>query len=130
MRSATSAIALAGRLMLAAIFVAEGLSNIPNYADVADYMRAAGVNPRLLPMVILTELGAGLLVATGLFTRWAAMALAGFCLLTAMLFHASWADLSEWIQFQKDVAIAGGFLILAAHGPGDWSFDAWKARRR
>ena len=113
----------------AAIFVAEGVLDIPNYADVAGYMQAGGVSPRLLPLVILTELGGGLMVLTGFFARWAAIALAGFCLLTALLFHLNWADFNESIQFQKDIAIAGGFLMLAAFGPGAWSIDAWLARR-
>jgi uncharacterized membrane protein YphA (DoxX/SURF4 family) len=50
--------------------------------------RPHGVDGRLLPLVILTELGGGLLVLFGLKTRWAAIALFGFCLLTALFFHS------------------------------------------
>jgi putative oxidoreductase len=122
-------LALLGRLLLAYIFVRDGIDDLTRYADVASYMRGAGVSPVLLPLVIVTVLGGGLMVAAGLMARWAAIALAGFCLATALLFHFASADAGEAIQFQKDLAIAGGFLILAAFGPGDWSIDAFLARR-
>ena len=77
------------RAMLAYIFIVEGVGKIADYAGVAGYMQAHGVDGRLLPLVILTELGGGLLVLLGLKTRWAAIALFGFCLLTALFFHAS-----------------------------------------
>ena len=116
---------LLARAMLAYIFIVEGIGKIGGYAGVAEYMQAHGVDGRLLPLVILTELGGGLLVLFGLKTRWAAIALFGFCLLTALFFHAG-AD--QAIQLQKNVAMAGGFLALALLGPGAWSLDAWRAR--
>ena len=100
--------------MLAYIFIVEGVGKIAGYAGVADYMQAHGVDGRLLPLVILTELGGGLLVLFGLKTRWAAIALFGFCLLTALFFHTG-AD--QAIQLQKNVAMAGGFLALGAFRP-------------
>ena len=106
--------------MLAYIFIVEGFGKIMDYAEVAAYMRDHGVASALLPLVILTELGGGLLVLFGLKTRWAAIALAGFCLLTALFFHLA-AD--QTIEFQKNVAMAGGFLVLATFGPGAWSID-------
>jgi putative oxidoreductase len=116
---------LLARAMLAYIFVVEGIGKIRGYPGVADYMEAHGVDGRLLPLVILTELGGGLLVLFGLKTRWAAMALFGFCLLTAAFFHTG-AD--QAIQLQKNIAMAGGFLAMALLGPGAWSLDAWRGR--
>ena len=78
---------LLARAMLAYIFIVEGAEKIANYSGVVGYMQANGVDGRLLPLVILTELGGGLLVLVGLKTRWAAIALFGFCLLTALFFH-------------------------------------------
>jgi putative oxidoreductase len=116
---------LVARAMLAYIFVVSGLTYIGQYAGVVDYMQSNGVDGRLLPLVILTELGGGLLVLFGLKTRWAAIALFGFCLLTAFLFHLG-AD--QTIHFRKNIAMAGGFLTLATLGPGAWSLDAWRGR--
>jgi putative oxidoreductase len=121
----TGPLGLLARAMLAYIFIVEGLGKIGGYAGVAEYMQTHGVDGRLLPLVILTELGGGLLVLFGLETRWAAIALFGFCLLTALFFHVG-AD--QAIQLQKNVAMAGGFLALALLGPGAWSLDAWRAR--
>lgn len=117
---------LIARAMLAYIFVVEGAQKVTTYANVVDYMLANGVSGRLLPLVILTELGGGLLVLFGLKTRWAAIALSGYCLLTALFFHLG-AD--QTIHFNKNVAMAGGFLTLAILGPGAWSLDAWRAPR-
>lgn len=122
-------LALLARLLLAWIFIAEGLAKIRDYAGTAEYMQSYGVSGDLLPLVILTEFGGGLLVASGLWTRWAALALAGFCCLTALFFHTDYADPDQFIQFQKNVAIAGGFLMLVAFGPGHWSLDGLWARR-
>ncbi len=91
-----------------------------SYGDVAGYMQTNGVDPRLLPLVILTEFGGGVLVLVGLKTRWAAVALGGFCLVTALLIH--WRA-GEMIEVQKNVAMAGGFLTLAVFGPGPWSLE-------
>jgi putative oxidoreductase len=88
-------------------------------------MQANGVDARLLPLVIATELGGGLLVLVGLKTRWAAIALFGFCLLTALFFHLG-AD--QAIDFRKNLGMAGGFLTLAILGPGPWSLDYWRGR--
>jgi putative oxidoreductase len=121
--------ALVGRLLLAYLFVREGSGKIGDYAGVQDYMGQFGVSPALLPLVIITELGGGLLVAFGGFTRAAAIALAGFALLTAWFFHRA-DDPDSMIHFQKNLAIAGGFLVLAANGAGAWSLDALVGARR
>ena len=116
---------LLARAMLAYIFIVEGAEKIANYSGVVGYMQANGVDGRLLPLVILTELGGGLLVLVGLKTRWAAIALFGFCVLTAFLIH--WRA-NEMIEVQKNIAMAGGFLALAVFGPGAWSLDGWRGR--
>ncbi|HEX3216223.1 MAG TPA: DoxX family protein [Aestuariivirgaceae bacterium] len=123
-------LALLARLMLVFIFVIEGWGKIGNYAGTQEYMASHGVPGALLPLVILTELGAGLFVAFGLLTRLAALALAGFCVLAAVFFHHDLADANEFMQFTKDIAIAGGFLALVAFGAGEWSIDALWGRQR
>ena len=125
LQSLSGPLLLLARAMLAYIFVVEGYGKIMSYGGVAGYMQQHGVAPALLPLVILTELGGGLLVFFGLMTRWAAIALFGFCLLTALFFHMG-AD--QQVQLLKNIAMAGGFLALATAGPGPWSIDAWRGR--
>jgi putative oxidoreductase len=121
--------ALAGRVLLALIFVVEGWLKVGNYSGTVAYMQAHGVAGVLLPLVILTELGGGLMVAFGLLTRLAALALASFCLLTAYFFHTDFADPEQVINLYKNLAMTGGFLLLAGFGPGTLSLDAWFRRR-
>lgn len=117
-----------GRVLIAAIFVAAGASKIGGYQAVQASMSAVGVPGALLPLVILTELGGGLLIILGLFTRPVALALAGFCVLSALLFHNHMADQTQQIMFMKNLAMAGGFLFLVARGAGRFSWDARRAR--
>lgn len=119
--------ALAARLLLALIFVIEGWIKIASYSATLGYMESYGVPGLLLPLVIATELGGGLLVAAGLLTRFAAFGLAGFCLLTALFFHLDFSNTDQFIHFFKNLAMAGGFLALVAFGPGSFSIDS---RRR
>ena len=116
---------LAGRLLLALIFVHEGWSVIGNYSEAAAYMQKFGVPGILLPAVIALELGGGLLISAGFLTRVFAAALAAFCLLTAVFFHRQFADRNQLLHFEKDLAIAGGFLVLAISGAGKWSVERY-----
>ncbi len=113
-----------GRLLLAAIFVLEGWSKLRGYDAAAAYMNRFGVPGVLLPAVIALELGGGLMIAAGWQTRLAAAALAVFCILAAILFHGNLADRSQFLHFEKNLAIAGGLLVLVVAGAGRWSVDA------
>jgi putative oxidoreductase len=121
----TSAGLLLGRLLLAIIFVHEGWDIIGNYAGAMAYMQKSAVPGALLPAVIALQLGGGMLIAAGALTRVVSLAFAVFCLLTAVLFHWQFADRNQLLHFEKDLAIAGGFLILAVSGPGNWSVDKY-----
>ncbi len=114
---------LIGRLLLASLFILEGWSKLKGYDGAAAYMQKFGVSGGLLPFVILAEIGAGACIAIGWQTRGAALALAGFSILAAAIFHANLADRNQLLHFEKDLAIAGGLLILLAQGAGDWSLD-------
>ncbi|WP_416224146.1 DoxX family protein [Thiohalophilus sp.] len=82
------------------------------YAGTQGYMESMGVPGMLLPLVILLEIGGALALIVGWKTRWAAWALA------AIIFHSNFADQMQSVLFMKNLAMAGGLLILAAHGPG------------
>ena len=112
-----------GRVLIAAIFVNAGISKIFGYAGTQAYMESQGVPGALLPLVILVEVLGGLAVVVGWQTRVAAFLLAGFTLLSALMFHLNFNDQMQTIMFMKNVAIAGGFLFLVAHGPGAFSID-------
>jgi putative oxidoreductase len=119
---------LVGRLLLAALFVTDVWTIINNYGATADYLAQFGVPPLLLPFAAAAQLAGGLLVALGWRTRLAALTLALFCISTALIFHSQLGDPGEAIHFWKDLAIAGGFLVLAAHGAGALSLDARVSR--
>ena len=116
-----SGTALLGRLLLAALFILEGWSKLKGYGPAAAYMERFSVPGALLPLVILVELGGGMLIAVGWQTRLAALALTGFCIAAALLFHTTFADRNQLLHFEKDLAIAGGLLALFAFGPGRYS---------
>lgn len=120
-----NALVLVGRLGLSLIFIISGWGKIVAYLATQQHMQAAGVPGVLLPLVIALELGGGLAVLFGLFTSWAALALAVFSLLAAAFFHLPhYADPMQAINLWKNIAIAGGFLVLAAQGAGQYSLDA------
>jgi putative oxidoreductase len=122
-------LSLLGRAGLSLIFIISGWGKIAGYAATQGYMEAMGVPGALLPLVIALELGGGLAILAGAFTRWIALALAAFSVVAALIFHADFADPMQAISFWKNVAIGGGFLLLAAHGPGPLSVDARLLRR-
>jgi putative oxidoreductase len=112
------------RMLMALIFVLSGLSKLGAADAVRGYMEAMGVPGLLLWPTIVFEIGAGLLVALGYRTRVVALLLAGFCLLSAGIFHHQFADQVQMIMFLKNISMAGGFLLLAAVGPGSFGLDA------
>ena len=114
---------LAGRILLAVLFLMSGLGKVGSYSATAGYMASQGVPGALLPIVILTEVAGAAAIIAGWQTRIAAFLLAGFTLLAAVLFHSNFADQLQVINFMKNVAITGGLLLLVANGAGRWSLD-------
>lgn len=115
---------LAGRLLIALIFIGAGYSKIGDYAGTQAYMESMSVPGGLLALVILVELGGGLAIVLGFMTRLTALGLAGFSVISAFLFHANFADPMQQILFMKNLAMAGGFLFLIGNGAGPLSLDA------
>ena len=115
---------LAGRIMLATIFLLSGIGKVSAYAGTAGYMASMGVPGLLLPLVIATEVLGATAIIVGYRTRVTAFLLAGFTLLAALIFHHNLADQVQMIMFLKNVAITGAFLLLVVHGAGSWSLDS------
>jgi putative oxidoreductase len=98
-------------VLIAAIFILSGVSKIGGYAATQAYMNSVGVPGALLPLVILIELGGGIAIVVGAYTRIVALLLAGFCILTGLLFHAGSPDQTQQIMFMKN--LAGGRFPLS-----------------
>ncbi len=116
-------LSLAGRIMIALIIVLAGLNKLSAIDGTQAYMEAMGLPGILIYPTILFEVGAGLAIIAGFQTRSVALALAGFSLLSAIIFHNQLGDQMQFILFMKNVAMAGGFLFLARHGAGELSID-------
>ena len=122
--------ALIGRLLFALIFVPAGWSKIAGFSGVAGYIASKGVPlPEVCAaLAIAAELGLGLLILVGWQTRWAALGLAIFVAVITPIFHNFWAmpEAQQMMQqqaFFKNLAIAGGLLVLSAFGPGAFSIE-------
>lgn len=119
---------LAGRVLIASLFLITGVGKITGYAGTQAYMASQGVPGALLPLVIALEVGGGLAIVLGWHTRLVAALLAGFSMAAALIFHAG-GDMTQQLMLMKNFAIAGGFLFLVARGAGEWSLDARAAAR-
>ena len=135
MNSLQNPLALIGRILLALIFVTSGFSKITGFEGTVGYIASKGLPMASIAAVIaiVIELGGGLAVVFGFMTRWAALALAVFSVVAAFIFHAYWGVPAEQVMMQqinfwKNISIAGGFLVLAAFGPGAISIDAKRGR--
>lgn len=114
---------LASRVLMSFIFIMAGYSKIGGYEGTQGYMQAMGVPGALLPLVILTELGGGILLLVGFQARLVSFLLAGFTLLSAFIFHRDFADQMTMIMFMKNLAMAGGLLMVTQYGAGAFALD-------
>ncbi|MCU0954026.1 MAG: DoxX family protein [Hyphomicrobium sp.] len=112
-----------GRSLLAVIFLLAGMDKIYGYAATAGYMAQFGVPAFLLPPTIALEILGSLAVFAGFYSRVAAIPLALFTIAAGLIFHSNFADNVQFALFLKNLAIAGGFLLLFAHGPGAWALN-------
>jgi len=112
---------IAGRSMLALLFLFAGATKLFTWKAVEAYMSSKGVPAILLPLVVLLEIAGGLSLLSGIFLRWGAGVLAAFCILAAVIFHFDLADRREVTLFLKDIALAGALLVIAtgAHRGGE-----------
>ncbi len=121
---------LIGRCLMAIMFLLAGISKIGAFAGTSGYIASKGLPmPDIVAaLTIAVEIGGGLALILGFYTRWTALVLAAFTLMAGLIFHNYW-DLPaaqqsmQQIMFMKNVAITGGLLTLAAWGAGAWSMD-------
>ena len=121
---------LAGRILLALIFVISGFEKITGFAGTVGYIASKGLPlPQLAAIgAIIVELGGGILLIIGWQTRWAATAMFLFLIPTTLIFHNFWAVDAAQVQgqtihFMKNLCIMGGMLYVMAFGAGPFSVD-------
>ena len=128
MSASSSFFAFFARIFLAVLFVLSGWSKLNGFEGTVGYVASNGLPvPQLFAaLTILIELGGGILLVLGLFSRIAAFIMAGFVLMTIVLVHHFWtmseAEMAaNQLAAMKNLAIAGGLLMVTAFGPGAWA---------
>jgi putative oxidoreductase len=128
-------LALAGRLLVALLFLPAGIGKLTGFAGTVGYISSVGLPmPQLGAVVALVvEIVGGLALIAGFGTRVAAIVLAAFTLVASFFFHAYWAvpadqQLIPQLLFYKNMAVVGGLLTIAAWGAGAWSVDARRGK--
>ena len=112
-----------GRILLSALFLIEGIGKTSIQEDVIIYMENYGVPGMLFLPATIIEILFPLLLILGYKTKWVASMLALFTFAVAIIFHTDFSEGIQMVMFLKDIAIAGGFMIIVAHGPGKISLD-------
>ena len=114
---------LIGRILLSALFLIEGIGKIFMQENVVMYMEDYGVPGMLFIPAVVVEILFPLLLIVGYKTRLAALVMALFTLTVAIIFHTDFSDGMQLISFLKNLAIAGGFMIIIAYGSNKFSID-------
>tara|TARA_B100000700_G_C14252269_1_gene493118 strand:+ start:79 stop:462 length:384 start_codon:yes stop_codon:yes gene_type:complete len=112
-----------GRLLLSTLFLIEGFGKITMQEDVIMYMEDYNVPGILFAPATILEILFPILLIFGYKTKWVASVMALFTFVVAIIFHTDFSEGMQMMLFLKDLAIAGGFMILVAHGPGKISLD-------
>jgi putative oxidoreductase len=125
-----AAIALAGRLLIAIIFLLSGFGKITAPEATQGYIAAVGMPAPLLAYIgaIIVELGGGILLLIGYRVRPVAAIMAIFTVIAALFFHHAFGDQNQMIHFLKNLAMAGGLLQVVAFGAGAFSIDNRRVR--
>ena len=123
-------VSVAGRVLLALIFILAGMGKLADVSGTAGYIASGGLPfPHFLAIVVgLFELLGGIALVAGFSVRWIGLAMALFTLIASVIFHAYWAAPAEQqfitqLLFMKNIAIAGGMLLISALGSGPLSID-------
>ena len=112
-----------GRILLSSLFLIEGVRKFFSQEDTIMYMEDYGVPGILFFPSIVLEILFPILLIIGYKTRLSASIMALFTLTVALIFHTNFENQMELIIFLKDIAIAGGFLIIAVNEPKICSID-------
>ena len=114
---------LIGRILISALFLLNGIFKISNYDGTIGWMESFGMPGVLLIPAIILEIAGPVLIIIGYKTKLAAGFLSLFCIATAFIFHNDFANQMQLTSFLKNIALAGGFLILFVNGAKGFSLD-------
>ena len=114
---------LIGRILISALFLLNGIFKISNYDGTIGWMESFGMPGILLIPAIILEIAGPVLIIIGYKTKLAAGLLSLFCIATAFIFHNDFANQMQLTSFLKNIALAGGFLILFVNGAKGFSLD-------
>jgi putative oxidoreductase len=134
--SSSGITALAGRILMSSIFLLSGVSKVMGYSGMVAYATAKGLPMAGAGIAIaaVIEILGGLALLTGFQTRIVSWIIFLYLIPVSFTFHNFWAmqgmeRMDNQIHFLKNLAIMGGLLILAAHGPGPLSIDGSRASK-
>ena len=114
---------LIGRILISALFLLNGIFKINNYVGTIGWMESFGMPGILLIPAIVLEIAGPILIIIGFKTKLAAGLLSLFCIATAVIFHNDFSDQMQFTSFLKNIALAGGFLLIVVNGAKDFSLD-------
>lgn len=128
---------LAARVCLSAAYLYSGTAKLVDIpAGMAEVTGLSLPIPGVfLALTILVQLGCGLMVLVGFWTRLAAFLLLGFTVVATALAHNPLG--LDGVEFQRQLitslehlAIVGGFVLLIAGGAGPVSIDGRIEKQR
>ena len=114
---------LIARILISSLFLLNGIFKISNYEGTIGWMESFGVPGMFLVPAIILEIAGPVLIIIGYKTKLAAMVLSLFCIATAVIFHNNFFDQMQFTSFLKNIALAGGFLLISVNGAKDFSLD-------
>jgi putative oxidoreductase len=120
---------LVARVLMSVPFIVFGPMKYINFEKMSGYVERAGLPGDLLWLIIPYQTLSALALILGFKTRWAAVLLGSFCIVATLIYHREWDRSGELAQFTKDLAMAGGFVLLWRLGPGAFSLEALLRRR-
>ena len=129
-------VSLAGRILLALMFIPAGFGKLTNIGGTAGYIASGGLPfPSVLAVLVgALELFGGLALVIGFKVRWVGLAMALFTLAASMLFHPFWSvpeaqQMVTKLLFMKNISVVGGRLLISALGAGALSLDERRSGR-
>ena len=119
----TNILDLLSRIFISLLFLINGYFKIANYDGTLEWMEGYNVPGILLIPAIILEFDAPILIIVGYKTKIAAFLLAAFCMTTALIFHTDFSSQIQITSFLKNIALAGGFLLIVVNGAKKYSLD-------